>query len=233
MQALASLTNGRDSLFDRSYGEIDLFKACAQWQHQNDDVADRSRQKLVAASRKTDLSADLVGCIEGGSISTPNLDSDYKTGSPDLPHVWPLLKPVKPHAKISNLWLETFKNMFSFEDIEICERRGASQWIPAVAVPVVESLLRSAEKRGEDPVGRQSRRQWKIAARQSFRDCHEIREHIFVLAGKKLAGSPEPGHDFVENQEDFVFIAPSAQGLKRARRPEPHSCGALNHWLND
>src|SRR5271165_2595434 len=220
-------------LFDRVHGMTDLFKGDAQRQHEDYGVTDRACKQFVASGREADFGAYLVGRTERGSIGTPDLNASNKPGSADLADVWQLLKRLKPLREVLDLWLQTFKDAFAFEYVEIRERRSAPQWISTVAMTVVEGLFGVPEKCREYPLRREGCGQGEISARQPFRDRHKIREHIFMLAGKEFSGPSEPGHHFVENQKDFIFVAPPAQSLEGARGPQPHSSGSLDHRLDD
>ena len=61
---------------------------------------------------------------------------------------------------------------------------------------------------------------------------HDVRQHVKGLRGEGVAGAAEAGDDFVEDQQQIVFVADFAQALEITFRRNQHACRA-RHRLDD
>src|SRR5262249_8473986 len=105
-------------------------------------------------------------------------------------------------------------------------------------------LLVVAEEGVENFLCRERRCHWQVAASHPFRECHEVRLHLLVVAGEKnfgswlsalgfrQAGPSESRHDLRRDQLRAIAPRDFGDATKPAWRLGDHSCGALNEWLN-
>ena len=61
---------------------------------------------------------------------------------------------------------------------------------------------------------------------------HDVGHHIEILSRERRAQAPEPGDDFVKNQQNAVGVANLAQALQIALGRDQHA-GGTSHRLDD
>ncbi len=68
------------------------------------------------------------------------------------------------------------------------------------------------------------------AARQGLAYEREVGFDVFVFFGKQLAGASETGLDFVEDEDDFIFIADAADVFEVAVWRDDDTCFTLDRF---
>jgi hypothetical protein len=123
--------------------------------------------------------------------------------------------------------------VLAFEQIERGVRRRAGQRVAHIGRPVhqgvqrivgpesVENLLRG------DGSGQRQR-----TAAKALAERHNVGRDIRCFASKHGAGAPEAGEDFVEDQQQLVFVGGGAQAAKRLLVMENHAARALHQRLH-
>ena len=137
------------------------------------------------------------------------LDAAHQTGLPDVADVAMRRKRRKRLAQHSRLLLDRADDGAIRQQPERRKRRGAPERVARVGVTVKEMavLVVAPEKRVIDAIGGQRRRDRKIAARQPFRDAHQIRRHAFALTREHRPRAAESRRDLIENQQRAVRAA--------------------------
>ncbi len=98
---------------------------------------------------------------------------------------------------------------------------------------VHEHARLAVRNRLRDAVSRQRRRKRHVAAGQRFAEAENIWLDSGMFAGKQLAGTPEAGRDFIENQQHAAFIARLPHAAQIVRRIKAHSARALHNRLKN
>lgn len=130
---------------------------------------------------------------------------------------------------------EAFEDGLVAEDLEAGEGGGAAELAAGVAVTVEEGAAFGgiAEEAVEDALGGEGGGEGEVAASEAFGEAEEVGGDAFLLAGEHSAGAAEAGHDFVEDEEDVVLMAPVVEAFEHALGPEAHAGSALDEGLDD
>ena len=125
--------------------------------------------------------------------------------------------------------------VLGFVDAEGGEGGGAADGVPGVGVAVVEGAVAVAEV-GEgvvDGVFDEGGAEGHGAAGEGFADADEVGVDAGVVVGEAFAGAAEAHGDFVDDEQDVVFLAAVGELLEVAGGVDFHAGGAEAEGFED
>jgi len=72
-----------------------------------------------------------------------------------------------------------------------------------------------------------------LTATQAFADDQDIGHDRLVFTGEHAPGSPEPGCNFIQNQQHVKPVTQFAHSLEKISGIKVHASGALHNRLHD
>jgi hypothetical protein len=209
-----------------------------QRRHENDHVAERPDDDAAVARLENDFVADahLDGIAAAGFFFFHQFNADHETPLANIADVIERRKLARQtFLDIADSRPHPFENFFRLEKLQARERRRAAEWVSGVRVPVEKAfeLFVFAQKRRENLLGRERRREREIASGDSFRDTQDIWCYVRVVAGEHFPCAAEAGRDFVGDEENALSAADLPQRLQIRDRMRPHAGGALHERLDD
>lgn len=213
---------------------IDLGKRGAKRRHEDEGVKDRPGEQAVGAGGLANgfseaprgwklFAAWLAEFYAGDESALADFMDDWVGG----------FERGESGAEAGDFCGEIFECMFLREDIEAGEGGSAAEGIGGVTMAIVKRVFRGSEECLIDGGRGECGGQWKGATGEAFGEAEEIRNHVFLLAGKQGAGAAETGHDLVEYEVDARFITPAAQFRKHAGGPWAHFIDTLDERFDN
>lgn len=219
---------------ERGDGVIEFRKRRAKRRHEDKGVENRPGEQAVGAGSLADgfpeahrgwklFAARLAEFDPGDESALTDFMDDWMGG----------FERGETGAEVGDFRGEFFERLLLFEDVEAGKGGGTAEGIGGVTMAVIKGVFRSTEECLIDGSGGESGGHRQSAAGEAFGEAEEIRNHVFLLAGKQGAGATEAGHDFVQNEVDAGFITPLAQFREHASGPGAHFVDPLDERLND
>ena len=201
-------------------GVGDFLIGGAEWGHEDDGIADGSGEESVLACADADVVAHAF--IGGPWLVLGWVFEDIDGGDESELAWWAefigvfVVEGVEEFFEGVDFGGEGGEGIFGGEEFEVGEGDGAAERVGAVAMAVVEGVFGAVEERSEDILGGEGGGEGEGAAGEAFGEAEEVGGDVFVLAGEHFSGAAESGHDFVEDEEDVMLVAPVAQAGEHA-----------------
>ena len=186
--------------------------------HENDDIAQRPDHHAAFARFEDDLMADplLRRVTLPARLVLDELDADHIAPLADIADMSQRQKLVAQSLlQQSHARLHFLDDIFFGEQFEIGDGHRAAERVAGIGVAMEEGfeIFVLAEKRREDILRGERRRQRQITAGDAFGKTKYVRRHAGVVAGEHFPGAAKAGGDLVENEENPMAPAEITQRL--------------------